>query len=108
MAFKRFAVAGQLLVGTAFFFGSASILGAGSIRSVTVFATGAAVNATRPDSLAVTDDSIWVSYSNGADSTGLSGSSTVVEYSFSGAVRQPSRPPAPRPGRPTRPGEEAH
>jgi hypothetical protein len=88
MAFKRFAVAGQLLVGTAFFFGSASILGAGSIRSVTVFATGAGVNATRPDSLAVTDDSIWVSYTNGADSTGLSGSSTVVEYSFSGAVRQ--------------------
>jgi hypothetical protein len=88
MVFKRFAVAGQLLVGTAFFFGSATILGAASIRSVTVFAKGAAINATGPDSIAVTEDSIWVSYTNGADSTGLSGSSTIVEYSFGGAVRQ--------------------
>ncbi len=35
----------------------------------------------------MTDDAIWVSYANGADSTGLSGSSTVVEYGFSGRVR---------------------
>lgn len=88
MPFKRFALAGQLLVGTALILGGVSSLGAASIRSVTVFATGAAVGATGPDSLAVADDSIWVSYSNGADSTGLSGSSTVVEYSFSGAVRR--------------------
>ena len=88
MAFKRFAVAGPLLVGTVLILGSSSVLGAASIRNVTVFATGAAIGATGPDSLAVTDDSIWISYTNGADSTGLSGSSTVVEYSFSGAVRQ--------------------
>jgi hypothetical protein len=88
MAFTRFAVAGQLLVGTAFILGGSSVLGAASIRSVTVFATGAAVRATGPDSIAVTDDSIWISYTNGADSTGAGGTSTVVEYSFSGVVRQ--------------------
>jgi hypothetical protein len=39
---------------------------------------------TAPDSIAVADDSIWVSYSNGADSTGQAGSSTIVEYSLRG------------------------
>lgn len=51
-----------------------------------VFATGAAVSSTSPDSIVAGDGSLWVAYQNGADSTGASGSSTVVRYSFSGAV----------------------
>ncbi len=51
-----------------------------------VFATGAAVGATAPDSVEFGDGSLWISYTNNADSTGASGSSTVVRYSPSGAV----------------------
>jgi len=52
-----------------------------------VFATGAAVNATGPDSVTFGNNSLWVEYSNGASSTGGSGSSTIVQYSLSGAVQ---------------------
>ena len=48
------------------------------IRRITTFATGTAVNATGPDSITLSRNSVWVSYTNGADSTGLSGSSTIV------------------------------
>jgi len=65
----------------------ASSAGAQTIRRVSTFATGTAVNATGPDSIALGSNSIWVSYANGADSTGLSGSSTVVQYKFNGVVR---------------------
>jgi sugar lactone lactonase YvrE len=58
------------------------------IRRITTFATGTAVNATGPDSIALSRNSVWVSYTNGADSTGLSGSSTVVQYKLNGDVRQ--------------------
>jgi hypothetical protein len=58
-----------------------------SIRPYSKFATGAAVNATGPDSITVRNGSVWVSYTNGADSTGLSGSSTVVQYDLKGNVR---------------------
>ena len=51
-----------------------------------VFATGAAVGGTSPDSVEFGDGSLWISYQNGADTTGASGSSTVVRYSPSGAV----------------------
>lgn len=51
-----------------------------------VFATGAAVGATSPDSLVFGAGSLWAAYSNGADSTGAAGSSLVVRYSPSGAV----------------------
>ena len=61
--------------------------GAQTIRRVSTFATGTGVNATGPDSIALGHNSIWVSYANGADSTGLSGSSTVVQYKFNGEVR---------------------
>jgi hypothetical protein len=54
---------------------------------VSTFATGTAVNATGPDSIALSSNSIWVSYTNGADSTGLGGSSTIVQYKKSGSVR---------------------
>jgi hypothetical protein len=87
MAFKRLVVT-ELAAVVAFTVCSSSIVGAASVRSVKVFAEGAAVNASGPDSIAVSNDSIWVSYANGADSTGLSGSSTVVEYGFSGRVRR--------------------
>jgi hypothetical protein len=52
----------------------------------TVFATGAVVNGTAPDSVTAANGSIWVSYTNGADSTGLKGHSTVVQYDIAGNV----------------------
>src|SRR5262250_1550258 len=58
-----------------------------SIRSVSTFATGTAVNATAPDSITLGPNSVWVSYANGADSTGARGSSTIVQYKFNGEVR---------------------
>jgi hypothetical protein len=57
------------------------------VHRITTFATGAAVNATGPDSVALSRNSVWVSYTNGADSTGLSGSSTIVQYKLNGEVR---------------------
>jgi hypothetical protein len=50
------------------------------------FATGTPISATSPDSVVFGLGSLWASYQNGADSTGASGSSTVVRYSPSGAV----------------------
>jgi hypothetical protein len=51
-----------------------------------LFATGAAVGANSPDSLVFGAGSLWAAYTNGADSTGASGSSLVVRYSLGGAV----------------------
>ncbi|MBV8866834.1 MAG: hypothetical protein JO210_15675, partial [Acidobacteriaceae bacterium] len=60
-------------------------LGGNSVRAasftVQTFATGAAVKSTSPDSVEFGDGSLWISYQNGADSTGASGASTVVRYS---------------------------
>src|SRR5215472_5885937 len=83
MTFKRFVFAG--LTAATVFVLHGSIVRAASIR-VSGFADGAAVNASAPDSIAVTDDAVWVSYTNGADSTGAGGSSTIVEYRLSGQV----------------------
>ncbi len=58
-----------------------------NIRRITTFATGTAVNATGPDSIALSRNSVWVSYTNGADSTGLSRSGTIVQYRSNGQVR---------------------
>jgi hypothetical protein len=58
-----------------------------NVRRITTFATGTAVNATGPDSITLSRNSVWVSYTNGADSTGLSGSSTIVQYRLNGEVR---------------------
>jgi len=55
--------------------------------NVQTFATGTGLGATSPDSVLFGDGSIWISYQNGADSTGLFGSSTVVRYSLSGAIQ---------------------
>jgi hypothetical protein len=41
-----------------------------------------------PDSITVANGDIWVAYTDGADSTGLSGHSTIVEYDRSGHVDQ--------------------
>jgi hypothetical protein len=66
---------------------SASAAGAQGVH-VSTFASGSDVNATAPDSIAVSKKSLWVSYSNGAESHGLGGSSTVVQYKLkSGKVR---------------------
>ena len=63
---------------------SAATVGAQTVQ-VSTFATGTGVNATAPDSIAVTKNSLWVSYANGADSHGLGGSSTVVQYKLKNA-----------------------
>jgi hypothetical protein len=55
---------------------------------VSTFATGGAVGAKAPDSITTGDGSVWVEYGNGADSTGASGSSTIVRYSPSGTIQQ--------------------
>jgi len=54
--------------------------------TVNVFATGAAVGGNSPDSVTYGDGSLWIAYQNGADTTGASGSSTVVRYSPTGTV----------------------
>ncbi|MBV8903781.1 MAG: hypothetical protein JOZ22_09100 [Acidobacteriia bacterium] len=54
--------------------------------NVQTFATGAAVGGTSPDSVLFGDGSIWISYQNGAASTGGSGASTIVRYTPSGTV----------------------
>ena len=56
--------------------------------TVQVFARGAAVGATSPDPVVFGDGSVWVAYQNGADSTGASGSSTLVRYTPSGTILQ--------------------
>lgn len=65
----------------------ASSASAQTVRNVTIFATGTAVGATQPDSIALGKNSVWVSYTNGADSHGLNGSSTVVQYKSTGKVK---------------------
>ena len=48
----------------------------------------APANSSQPDSISVMGDDIWVAYTNGADSTGASGNSTIVEYDRSGHIDQ--------------------
>jgi PEP-CTERM motif len=60
---------------------------AGPTASSSVFATGGPVGGTQPDSVTIGGGSVWIEYGNGADSTGASGSSTIVQYSTSGAVQ---------------------
>lgn len=66
----------------------ALLLVAGGSAEASVFATGSPVGGTQPDSITNGDGSIWVEYGNGADSTGASGASTIVQYSPGGAVQQ--------------------
>lgn len=58
------------------------------IAGVSIFASGAAVVGTSPDSITVANGSVWVEYGNGVDSTGvIPGNSTIVQYGASGAIR---------------------
>jgi len=68
-------------------FAFSAIAAAQTFHPYSIFATGAAVSATGPDSITIGNGSVWVSYTNGADSTGASGSSTIVQYSLGGQVR---------------------
>jgi hypothetical protein len=55
--------------------------------TASVFATGAAVGGTQPDSVTIGGGSVWIEYGNGASSTGAGGSSTIVQYGANGAVQ---------------------
>jgi hypothetical protein len=57
---------------------------AASIDKITVFAKGADVDGTAPDSLTIANNNLWVAFTNGADSTGASGRSWVVQYDMNG------------------------
>ncbi len=53
-----------------------------------LFATGAAVVGTQPDSVTIGNGSVWIEYGNNVDSTGvIPGDSTIVQYSTSGAIQ---------------------
>jgi len=65
----------------------ALLLTTAAAAEASVFATGSAVSATAPDSITNGAGSIWVEYGNGADSTGASGSSTIVQYGPGGKVQ---------------------
>ena len=54
--------------------------------TTSVFATGATVGSTAPDSVTYGGGSVWVEYGNGANSSDYTGTSTIVRYSTSGAV----------------------
>jgi hypothetical protein len=58
------------------------------VLGVTVFASGAAVSGTAPDSVTIGGGSVWIECGNGVDSTGVvPGDSTIVRYSLAGAVQ---------------------
>jgi hypothetical protein len=83
------AIAIKTLFGSIVFFVVTASAQAGPTASWSVFATGAnpMVNGSQPDSVTIGDGSVWIEYGNGADSTGASGSSTIVQYSSSGGVQ---------------------
>ena len=56
-----------------------------TVDSTSTFAI-APPDTSQPDSITKGDRSIWVEYGNGADSTGKSGSSTIVQYDLHGNV----------------------
>ncbi len=55
------------------------------VTSETILATAPA-GSSAPDSITIGGGSIWAEYGNGADSTGASGNSTIVQYSKDGTV----------------------
>ncbi|WP_147262883.1 hypothetical protein [Roseiarcus fermentans] len=59
------------------------------VTQSSVFANGAAVGGTQPDSITVGAGSVWVEYGDGVDSTGvIPGNSTIVQYNTSGAIKR--------------------
>src|SRR6516225_10386883 len=79
---------GRIVVVAAFTFLLTVNLDAAHSFTVQTFATGTILGTTQPDSTYFGLGSVWISYQNGADSTGLFGSSTVVRYSPTGVVQQ--------------------
>jgi hypothetical protein len=77
----------KTLFGSIVFFAISASAQAGPTASSSVFATGGPVGGTAPDSITVGGGSVWVEYGNTADSTGLGGNSTIVQYSLSGAIQ---------------------
>jgi sugar lactone lactonase YvrE len=75
-----------LFVAGLFVISAGFLAAAPTIGQTTVFAKGGDVNGTGPDSIAASPTSLWVAYTNGADSTGKSGSSNVVQYDYTGKV----------------------
>jgi hypothetical protein len=65
-----------------------SLQAAATITNTTTFASGTAVNATNPDSVCLAPNSVWIAWTNSADSTGLSGSSVVAQYDYTGKLLQ--------------------
>lgn len=59
---------------------------ASAVYTTQVFATGAAVGGTSPDSVSFGDGSLWIAYQDNAPSTG-GGFSTVVRYAPSGVIQ---------------------
>jgi hypothetical protein len=77
----------KTLCGSIVFFAISASAQAGPTAQI--FATGAAVGGTKPDSVTIGGGSVWIEYGNGADSVkppGTDGSSTIVQYGFNGAV----------------------
>ena len=68
---------------------SAPALADPTVVSTSVFATGPAVGAGVSAPNSITDGAgwVWVEYGNNASSTGAGGSSTIVQYSMSGAIK---------------------
>ena len=77
----------KILSTAAFFIAFSASAQAAPMASSSVFATGGPVGGSQPDSVTIGDGSVWIEYGNGADSTGAGGSSTIVQYSMSGAVQ---------------------
>jgi hypothetical protein len=85
---KYFHVARTGQAAVLFIFALTTVVDAQTIRPYTIFATGTDVKATGPDSITVGRHSVWVSFTNGANSTGQGGGkSTIVQYDFEGHVQ---------------------
>jgi len=60
------------------------------VQSIQILAVGSEVGGTKPDSITLAGDNVFVEYGNGADATGKpnGGSSTIVEYDKLGRTLQ--------------------
>jgi sugar lactone lactonase YvrE len=76
----------KTVFGLGLFITALAPLQAATIVTTTTFASGTALKGTNPDSITLSHDSVWVAYTNTADSTGLSGSSVVAQYDFTGKL----------------------
>src|SRR5262249_18057983 len=77
----------KALTATALFLATVVSAHADPTTVSSLFATGGPVGGTQPHSVSVGDGSVWIEYGNGADSTGASGSSTIVQYGLNGSIQ---------------------